>query len=1493
MNKRFIKIISVIVLAVFIANTVPVDLAYSRSEDEYAAYQYTSSSESTINVENVLIPKRLGYVDSRFNGESGKVVFHIKDAHCNYAAQKAVYGLIDWIVKKYDVSLVNLEGATGDYDLDILENIKDPFVKRDIVNKYMKSGRVTGAESYRAFHPEKVQLAGIENTDLYEDNLLVYRTILEYKDKIDEFLSKAASIFDAVKEEAFSADLKTFLNNQILFDSNNIRLEKYLPYLFRMATKYSYPIEKTPNLVKLSDLLVKERDIDFEKAEHERQIIVSILSERLSKYERLQLLSSAELYESGQITEGEFHVFLVEKAKEVGIDDGSYPNLYAYSKYLAVYGGIDEEVLFTELSQIEDGLSEALCSTEKERRVLGYIRQVQLLKKMFDLKLNRQELESAKRTVNIAEVLSFLKASADEISNLEEAALYVSYGFSNMTVFYALADKRDETFVYNVRQNMLETGAEASILVTGGFHSKNLHDILEANGISYIAINPEFVNEQGYVSPYMNLLSGNQGILSEGALSFLASTIQIKSLWSNLGIDTDFAASFLLRVNAAIDVAKSDDKEGIVVSLGDRVILLLRSMGYRPAPNVPRDYDTNREYSVISIPALMGMTDEDCMKRLYGFMDPSADLEPASGYTGNKDMADILRELFSRESNTGVDFAKGIARKRAYLRTYEGQIVEQQLRGMGDVDTFDYILDVPQGVLTCQFSCSRTFSGYMSNPSTVRGKNEKSYMCRVLRRLYRPGITPTKQKEILEGLIEEQREYASRGECGWQWVIDMDENGEIIVNDTLGYGLRSLRIFDRSKLPENIEAQNLEADADKYGSTEMVQEMLFDISPMKGDKVRIKLINSWAAQEAKYRDQLTGLFNKWYFEHKVNPRLTTMSQASILFIDIDKFKRFNDTYPEKHTFGDRVLTAVSNAILRTVRGSDVVFRWGGEEFMVVIPEATAVNAKIVAHNIQTNVKKLRPEGLRENDEIAVTIGVRGIEKENLGNAMEAIQEADKAMMEAKARNMRGTIIMFGEELPVQYRSRGAKAGETTTITRETITKDINDITGLYYPALMRNLQEFCIQDMVPGKSQGTGLKSIFMDLNKPEFIDKLSQIEAFGTVLFEKRARKSAEMVEFIARKQMRRLYLSFDRIRKRIYSVVGDSPATKRVKNAMEAVEHIMDLTFKYLTEEDLKDLGIIGADTKADVSTPDKAESEDMPPENGKDVGGKMLSDVLERLEILFNREVASGFEERVMSDDDFSETASDVLDSEMYSGSSHSEQTAREKEETVRRKKNVDTMGQWLSRLMLGAARFPKETRIIAYPVYNETVFAKEVQMASELKRRMYKGDYGFSIVPLPYLAGDSSRDKAIGTLLRLVDEDENARALIFADGKFFDQNNGELKTKYKSRIFCIKEEGEIASETFTSVPFYIRSALALSVMDLFDKRNNLKRERRARLKDMIAAILGIITKDSDIIDAFKQAPGRLVNGMIVLKPAERVSWKGFDEKMRASEQFLHSL
>ncbi|MBD3426776.1 MAG: diguanylate cyclase [Candidatus Omnitrophica bacterium] len=1490
MNKKIKKLISLLILPVLLLTSVPSGEVFSLEQAHNTNYRQAQRSVSgPVDVDKILLPRHLGYIDSRHKGSSGKVVFHIKDAHCNYNAQKSIYRIIDWLVDNYGVKLVNLEGARGEYDMGILERIRDPFVKRDIIEKYTKLGLISAAESYRAFNPSEINLAGVENDELYQENLDVYMTVLAHRERIDSFLLRSKEVLGSLKEELFSARLRRFLKKQQLFDSGSILLEDYAEHLLRMAEELSYPVERVPNLVALHRVLDLEKDIDLEGAVPERQRLIEELTVRLSRYERERLASVTDGYERDLVSQADLYLFLKVKALETGMDTELYRRFFSYCDYLCEYEAIEEEELIREVRLLEEDLAISLAGSPEQEEILGYIRQVRLLEKLFSLAVKRGELHLAKRKIDINGLLAAIKENSPTSFHgaLEEDALHVSYCFESMMLFYALTRKRDEVFVYNIRENMVSNRCDSCVLVTGGFHSDNLAEHFKKSGISHVTISPRFVNEPGYTSPYMELLSGRADVASQGVLSFLSSSIQIKSLWSPLGVDTDFAATLLLRLNAAIDAAVAEGSEGILIKLGEHSVLLLRSMGYKPAPVVPDGQAAGTDYSTINISDIMGTSSGNCIKRIKGFMEPEVDFSPAKGYTGNKNMADIIKALVAREGASAMEFTEGVALKKAYLRTYEGRLVEQKLKGIGDVDTFDYVLDVTSGVLTCQFSCSRTFSGYMSNPSVVKGRNEKSYLCRVLRRLYRPGISPDEQRAALRDLLEEQEEYERRGECGWQWVIDTDENGEIIADNNLGYGLRSLRIFDRKKLPEGITPQNLEADADKYGSEEMVQEMLFDISPMSGDKVRVKLINSWGAQEAAYKDPLTGLFNRRYFKQKVNPRMETMKRAAILFIDADKFKRFNDTYPEGHVFGDRVLKAIANAILRTVRGSDIVFRWSGEEFMVVIPEASEVNAKIVARNILTNVSKLRPEGLRSDDSISVTIGVKGIEKKDLVNVLDAIEEADTTMLEAKQRNMRGTVMIFGEDLPIQYRGKGAKAGEGSSITKETIVKDIDDITGLYFPALMRNLQEFLISEIVPGKSQGSGLHSIFMDLNNPDSMgEKLQRLEAFGTVLVERRARKSSEMVQFIARKHMRKLYLSFYRVRERMFHVVGDSPATKRVRNAIESVEKIMDLTFKYLTEEDFMELGILDEIKKSKVaeeSPSTKTEKYPKAKENGEAL---LLKNVLERLEALFKEERSKNFSERVMSEDDFSETARDVLDTDMYAGSD------RPKDATER-KNNMDLLSMWLSKLMMGTLRFPGETRVIVYPVYDQTALAKQTQMASELRRRISKGDYGFKIVALPYLAGDQSMDQALEKMERLVNEDSTAQALIYAGEDFYALNNQKLRKKYGNRVFCLQEQGESEDGVYTFVPFYLRATLSLAVMDYFDPRQDMNKEHKTRLKDMIAAIIGMITGDTDTMDAFRQAPGRLINGLIVLRPSRPISWEELDEKMRSSEQFLHSL
>ncbi|MBL8918627.1 MAG: GGDEF domain-containing protein [Myxococcaceae bacterium] len=94
-----------------------------------------------------------------------------------------------------------------------------------------------------------------------------------------------------------------------------------------------------------------------------------------------------------------------------------------------------------------------------------------------------------------------------------------------------------------------------------------------------------------------------------------------------------------------------------------------------------------------------------------------------------------------------------------------------------------------------------------------------------------------------------------------------------------------------------------------------------------------------------YRDPLTGLHNRRAFEQRLSEELSRARRAkgcfSLLVVDLDDFKLINDT--RGHQVGDLVLRSVASALVETFREHDVVCRTGGDEFMVILPDATRAN----------------------------------------------------------------------------------------------------------------------------------------------------------------------------------------------------------------------------------------------------------------------------------------------------------------------------------------------------------------------------------------------------------------------------------------------------------------------------------------------------------------------------------------------------------------------
>jgi diguanylate cyclase len=153
------------------------------------------------------------------------------------------------------------------------------------------------------------------------------------------------------------------------------------------------------------------------------------------------------------------------------------------------------------------------------------------------------------------------------------------------------------------------------------------------------------------------------------------------------------------------------------------------------------------------------------------------------------------------------------------------------------------------------------------------------------------------------------------------------------------------------------------------------------------------------------RDFLTGVFNRKTFERLVDDQIKQAQEKKtalcLLMIDIDHFKKFNDRFG--HLLGDEVLKTVARTLMDILKGRDVVARFGGEEFIVTLPETPVEGAMKVAEMVRTSIasKQLKRKNTGETyGTITVSVGVALFRPETDTLPM-LIKRADDALYQSK------------------------------------------------------------------------------------------------------------------------------------------------------------------------------------------------------------------------------------------------------------------------------------------------------------------------------------------------------------------------------------------------------------------------------------------------------------------------------------------------------------
>lgn len=174
-----------------------------------------------------------------------------------------------------------------------------------------------------------------------------------------------------------------------------------------------------------------------------------------------------------------------------------------------------------------------------------------------------------------------------------------------------------------------------------------------------------------------------------------------------------------------------------------------------------------------------------------------------------------------------------------------------------------------------------------------------------------------------------------------------------------------------------------------------VQERIADVlrSQLALSLRRVLLYHN--LQELARLDPLTGVHRRWYGERRLEELVEGGEVVAVAMVDIDHFKQVNDRHG--HAAGDAVLAAVGRALAAGVRGGDLLCRYGGEEFLVIWPEASPDGARLAAERLRAAVAALADLPTT----VTVSIGFACVHQDEA--ALELVTRADRALYQAKAQ----------------------------------------------------------------------------------------------------------------------------------------------------------------------------------------------------------------------------------------------------------------------------------------------------------------------------------------------------------------------------------------------------------------------------------------------------------------------------------------------------------
>ncbi|MDP8218936.1 MAG: GNAT family N-acetyltransferase [Candidatus Theseobacter exili] len=569
-SRRISSLIVLIFAIVQSISVFPVKSVYSGTVPLPAVSGATDAFDPSV------IPPAFGSVSEQFGNDKIPSFFLIKDLHCHYEAQMNISKIVNALTKHFNINLVLVEGATGLVDTSLIAAFPDSKIKRAVARQFVRKGQVTGPEflSITRDKDSPLHLYGIEQESLYVENLKAYRNTISNRETTDLISELLLETLDRIKTACYPEDLLQLDKSIIRQENGKLSFVDLSSYLIKTAQAHLKIniLNDYPNLALLNESIDRQEELNTDMLEQEKSALMKLLEQCLVKEDLTLLLKKSLAFRLGKITTADFFTSVEKSIPDEMQEDvrQKFTNIFEYIEILKIQSKINNEGLFQEVFSLAERIKVSLFTTELQRKVDHTSKIIKILRKLFHLEVNRDDLSffhANEPEFQFSSLISTLKEYSSEsgaelptLLSEDQFSITAGQTIKSAITFYKAALERDRILIENALKRMRENDTPSSIMLSGGFHTMGITSILKKKHRSYVVITPlvESIPED---TPYKAIML-DQRLKSH--ISGQDNALATPSNFSQL-VFNRFVAALVQRTMAEemIDMGNSDRKANV------------------------------------------------------------------------------------------------------------------------------------------------------------------------------------------------------------------------------------------------------------------------------------------------------------------------------------------------------------------------------------------------------------------------------------------------------------------------------------------------------------------------------------------------------------------------------------------------------------------------------------------------------------------------------------------------------------------------------------------------------------------------------------------------------------------------------------------------------------------------------------------------------------------------------------------------------------------